>query len=254
MTYKKVIPCLDIKDGRVVKGVNFVDIKDAADPIEAATYYEQSGADELTFLDINATNENRGIMLEVVKRVADSISIPLTVGGGIKDVTDIRRVLKAGADKISINSAAVRTPSLITEAAKEFGSQKIVIAIDVKKNNEKNIWEVMLNGGRVNTGMDAVEWAIKAEELGAGEILLTSMDKDGTKDGYDLDITKAVAEAVGIPVTASGGAGTMEHFYEALTIGKADAVLAASLFHFRKVEIKELKEYLSKLNIPVKLD
>jgi len=253
MLTKRIIPCLDIKDGRVVKGVNFVNIRDAGDPVESASYYDEAGADELAFLDINATHENRGIMLDVVKKVAERVFIPLTVGGGIRTVEDFRELLKAGADKVSINSAAFRNPSLIRDAAKAFGRQCVVVAIDARKNPEKNIWEVWLNGGRINTGADAIEWAIRACELGAGEILLTSMDKDGTRDGYDLDLTRQVSEAVGVPVIASGGAGKMEHFYEALTVGKADAVLAASLFHFREITIPDLKNYLSSRSIPVRI-
>jgi len=253
MLTKRIIPCLDIKNGRVVKGVNFINIKDAGDPVEVAAYYNQAGADELTFLDITASSDARSIMLDVVKRVAEQISIPFTVGGGIRTTVDIREILKAGADKISINSAALNRPELITEAAWSFGSQAIVVAIDAKKRQDSSGWDVYLNGGRVNTGRDAVEWALEAERLGAGEILLTSMDSDGTKNGYDLELTRVVSENVNIPVIASGGAGNMNHFYEALTIGKADAVLAASLFHFKEIEINDLKQYLKEKEIEVRI-
>lgn len=253
MGYKRIIPCLDIREGRVVKGVNFVNIKDAGDPVEIASYYDKAGADEITFLDINATNENRGTMIDVVKRVAENINVPLAVGGGIKSVDDAKEIINAGASKVSINSAAVRNPGLITELSEAIGSQCVIVAIDVKRNDKSGKWEVLINGGRVNTGMDAVEWAVKVERLGAGEILLTSMDKDGTKDGYDLEATRAVSEAVKVPVTASGGAGQLSHFYDGLTAGKADAVLAASLFHFREIEIQELKSYLKGREIEVRM-
>ncbi len=252
MHTKRIIPCLDVRDGRVVKGVNFVNIRDAGDPVEIASYYDKAGADELTFLDITASSDARGIMLDVVSRVAEQVFIPFTVGGGIRTVEDFREILKAGADKISVNSAALKRPQLISEAADRFGSQCVVVAIDAKRRIGGG-WDVYLNGGRVNTGKDAVEWAIEANRLGAGEILLTSMDCDGTKNGYDIELTRAVSESVNIPVIASGGAGTMEHFYEAFTDGKADAVLAASLFHFREMEIRELKAYLQGKGIEQRL-
>ena len=256
MLTKRIIPCLDIKEGRVVKGVNFINIKDAGDPVEIASFYDAEGADELAFLDINATHENRGILIDVVKKVADCIFIPFTVGGGIRTTADIKELLEAGADKVSINSAAVRNPELIREAAKQFGRQCIVIAIDCKKSVDEEgnpKWEVYLNGGRVNTGLDAIEWAKEAEKMGAGEILLTSMDKDGTKDGYDIEATRRISEVVNIPVIASGGAGKLEHFKEAITEGKADAVLAASLFHFKEIAIPDLKKYLKSEGIEVRL-
>ncbi len=253
MLTKRIIPCLDVKNGRVVKGINFINIKDAGDPVEVAAIYDKAGADELTFLDITASSDARNIMLDVVRRVADQVFIPFTVGGGIRTVEDFREILKAGADKISVNSAALKRPELITEAASRFGSQCVVVAIDAKKRSDSKGWEVYINGGRVNTGKDAVEWAIRAEKLGAGEILLTSMDCDGTKNGYDLELTKEISESIKIPVIASGGAGTMEHFYDALTIGKADAVLAASLFHYREMEIRDLKMYLKQRGIEVRL-
>jgi cyclase len=250
---KRIIPCLDVHAGRVVKGVNFVNLKDAGDPVEVAAIYDKAGADELTFLDITASSDARSIMLDVVSRVAEQVFIPFTVGGGIRSVEDFREILKAGADKISVNSAAIKTPELISKAAWRFGSQCVVVAIDAKRKQDGLGWEVYLNGGRVNTGKDAIEWAIEAEKCGAGEILLTSMDCDGTKNGYDIELTKIVSESVGIPVIASGGAGTMEHFYDALTHGKADAVLAASLFHYREMEIRDLKKYLREKRIEVRL-
>lgn len=253
MLTKRIIPCLDVHAGRVVKGVNFVNIRDAGDPVEIAAYYDKAGADELTFLDITASSDARDIMVDVVSRVAEQVFIPLTVGGGIRTVEDFRRILKAGADKISINTAAIKRPELISEAAMRFGSQCVVVAIDAKRRTEGEGWEVYINGGRVNTGIDVLEWAQEAERLGAGEILLTSMDCDGTKKGYDIELTKKVSETVKIPVIASGGAGTMEHFYEALTEGKADAVLAASLFHYREIEIMDLKKYLKERGIEVRL-
>lgn len=254
MLTKRIIPCLDVHNGRVVKGVNFVNIRDAGDPVEVAAIYDKAGADELTFLDITASSDSRGIMLDVVSRVAEQIFIPFTVGGGIRTVEDFREILKAGADKISVNSAALKRPELISEAAWKFGSQCVVVAIDAKRRigDGEVGWEVYLNGGRVNTFKDAVEWAIEAEKLGAGEILLTSMDCDGTKNGYDLELTSQLSDSVGIPVIASGGAGTMEHFYDALTTGKADAVLAASLFHYREMEIMDLKSYLKDRGIEVR--
>lgn len=253
MLTKRIIPCLDVHAGRVVKGVNFVNIRDAGDPVEVAAIYDKAGADELTFLDITASSDARNIMLDVVRRVAEQVFIPFTVGGGIRTVDDFREILKAGADKISVNSAALKRPELISEAAERFGSQCVVVAIDAKRKLDGTGWEVYLNGGRVNTGKDAVKWGIEAEKLGAGEILLTSMDCDGTKAGYDIELTRSISENVGIPVIASGGAGTMEHFYDALTAGKADAVLAASLFHYREMEIRDLKSYLRGRGIEVRL-
>lgn len=251
MYAKRIIPCLDLKNGRVVKGTNFVGLRDAGDPVEAAIEYDRQGADELVLLDITASSDDRDIMVDIVTRVAESIFIPFTVGGGIRTVEDFTRILRAGADKVSVNSAALRDPSIISEAAYKFGSQCVVVAMDAKRR-ETGGWTLYLNGGRVDTGKDAVEWAKEAESLGAGEILLTSMDCDGTKAGYDLELTKAISEAVSIPVIASGGAGTMEHFYDAFTQGKADAVLAASLFHFREIAIPDLKDYLAGKQIPVR--
>lgn len=253
MLTKRIIPCLDVHGGRVVKGVNFLNIRDAGDPVEVAALYDKAGADELTFLDISASADARNIMLDVVSRVAEQVFIPFTVGGGIRTVDDFRSILKAGADKISVNSAALKRPELISEAAVRFGNQCVVVAIDAKRSSERNGWDVYLHGGRVNTGRDAVEWAIEAERLGAGEILLTSMDCDGTKNGYDIELTRMVSENVKIPVIASGGAGTMEHFYEALTAGKADAVLAASLFHYREMEIMDLKRYLKDKGMEIRM-
>ena len=253
MLTKRIIPCLDVHAGRVVKGINFVNIRDAGDPVEIAALYDKAGADELVFLDITASSDARSIMLDVVRRVAEQVFIPFTVGGGIRQPEDFREILKAGADKISVNSAALKRPELISEAAWRFGSQCVVVAIDAKRRSSSNGWEVYLNGGRVNTGKDAVEWAIEAEKRGAGEILLTSMDCDGTKSGYDIELTRSISENVKIPVIASGGAGTMEHFYDALEIGKADAVLAASLFHYREMEIRDLKKYLQQKGIEVRL-
>jgi cyclase len=251
MYAKRIIPCLDVKNGRVVKGVNFVNLRDAGDPVECAIEYDKKGADELVLLDITATNEGRGTMIDIVSRVANSIFIPFTVGGGIRTTEDFKELLRAGADKISVNSAAVRNPDLINEAAYKFGSQCVVCAIDAKRR-EQGGWEVYLNGGRLPTGIDAVSWAQEAVSRGAGEILLTSMDCDGKKTGYDLELTRAVSERVGVPVIASGGAGALEHFYDALTVGKADAVLAASLFHFNEIPIETLKAYLSEKGIPVR--
>ena len=250
MYAKRIIPCLDLKNGRVVKGTNFVGLRDAGDPMEAAIEYDRQGADELVLLDITASSDARNIMVDIVTRVAESIFIPFTVGGGIRTV-DFTRILRAGADKVSVNSAALRDPSIIREAAYKFGSQCVVVAMDAKRRAEGG-WTLYLNGGRVDTGRDAVEWAKEVESLGAGEILLTSMDCDGTKAGYDLELTRAISEAVSIQVIASGGAGTMEHFYDAFTQGKADAVLAASLFHFREITIPDLKEYLAGRGIPVR--
>ena len=251
MYAKRIIPCLDVKMGRVVKGVSFVNLRDAGDPVECAIEYDKKGADELVLLDITATHEGRGTMVDIVRRVADSIFIPFTVGGGISSVEDFTQLLRAGADKISVNSAAVRNPQLINDAAYKFGSQCVVCAIDAKRKAEGG-WEVYLNGGRIPTGIDAVKWTQEAVKRGAGEILLTSMDCDGQKKGYDLELTRAVSESVGVPVIASGGAGAKEHFYDAFTIGKADAVLAASLFHFNEIPIGELKEYLREREIPVR--
>lgn len=252
MHTKRIIPCLDVNNGRVVKGVNFVNLRDAGDPVEIAAFYNESMADELVFLDITASSDARNIMLDVVRRTAEQIFIPLTVGGGIRTIEDFRAILSAGADKISVNSAALKRPELITEAAEKFGSQCVVVAIDAKRRNDGG-FDVYLNGGRVNTGKDAVEWAKEVEKLGAGEILLTSMDCDGVKSGYDIELTKAISSSVRIPVIASGGAGNMEHFYDALTEGQADAALAASLFHFREMEIRDLKKYLRQKDVPVRL-
>lgn len=250
MYAKRIIPCLDIKDGRVVKGTSFVNLRDAGDPVEAAKEYDRQGADELTFLDITASSDSRAIVTDMVKAVADSIFIPFTVGGGIRTVEDFTEILRAGADKVSVNSAAVKNPNIINEASYKFGSQCVVCAIDAKRRDGS--WEVFINGGRIPVGLNAVEWAIEAEKRGAGEILLTSMDCDGQKQGYDLELTKAVSESVGIPVIASGGAGALEHFYDAFTKGSADAVLAASLFHFGEIPIPELKKYLDGKGISVR--
>lgn len=251
MYAKRIIPCLDVKNGRVVKGMSFLNLVDAGDPVESAKQYDKQGADELVFLDITASSDSRNITIDMVERVANSIFIPFTVGGGIRTVDDFNALLRAGADKVSVNSAAVHRPELISEAAYKFGSQCVVVAIDAKRNG--NGWELYINGGRKAMGIDAVEWAKKCQSLGAGEILLTSMDEDGQKKGYDIGLTRAVSEAVNIPVIASGGAGALEHFYDAFTQGKADAVLAASLFHFGEIPIPELKKYLKGKNIPVRL-
>ncbi len=251
MITKRIVPCLDVNQGRVVKGVNFVNLVDAGDPVEVAAEYNRQGADELVFLDITASNEERNIILDVVNRTAEQVFIPLTVGGGIRSVEDFRAVLKAGADKVSINSAAVRDPELITRCADRFGNQAVVLAIDVKKQDNGE-YHVYVKGGRENTGKEAVVWAMEGEKRGAGEILLTSMDKDGTKSGYDLQITRRISEAVNVPVIASGGAGSMEDFYNAFTEGKADAALAASLFHFREIDIPQLKEYLKDRGINIR--
>ncbi len=253
MFTKRIIPCLDVHDGRVVKGVNFVDLKDAGDPVEVARAYGEAGADELVFLDITASSDARAIRLDMVKKVAETVFIPFTVGGGIRSVEDFKLILREGADKIAVNSAAIENPDLIREAAEKFGSQCVVVAIDAKKRADGLGWNVYKNGGRVDMGMDALEWAKKACALGAGEILLTSMDCDGTKDGYDISLTRAVSEAVSVPVIASGGAGSKEDFYVALTEGKADAALAASLFHYKELEIKEVKHYLREKGIQVRL-
>lgn len=252
MLAKRVIPCLDVKDGRVVKGVNFVDLVDAGDPVEQARVYDQEGADELVFLDITATSDNRETVLEMAKAVAEQVFIPFTVGGGIRTVDDMRGILRAGADKVSINSAAVKTPELISAGAEAFGSQAIVVAIDAKQKADGKGWDVYVAGGRKNTGLDAVEWAKEAERRGAGEILLTSMDGDGTKEGYDVRLTRAISEAVSIPVIASGGAGKVSDFERALTEGKADAALAASLFHFKELRIDDVKNHLEEKGIPVR--
>lgn len=251
MLAKRIIPCLDVHGGRVVKGVHFVNLKDAGDPVEVAAVYDKAGADELVFLDITASSDARNILLDVVRGVASQVFIPFTVGGGIRTVDDFRAILKEGADKISINSSAVKDKGLITKAALQFGSQCVVVAVDAKRTG--NSWEVYINGGRVPTGLDALEWAKEAVRLGAGEILLTSMDADGTKAGYDVELTRAVSEAVEVPVIASGGAGTMEDFREILTEGKADAALAASLFHYKEMEIMDLKRYLKNSKIEVRI-
>ena len=253
MFTKRVIPCLDVNGGRVVKGVNFVNLRDAGDPVEIAAAYDKAGADELVFLDITATSDARNTVVDMVRRVAERVFIPFTVGGGIRTVEDFKMILREGADKVAVNSAAIMNPALISEAADKFGSQCVVVAIDAKRREDGSGWNIFKNGGRVDMGIDAVEWAVKAEQSGAGEILLTSMDCDGTKAGYDLALTKAVAESVGIPVIASGGAGTMEHFCEALTEGKAEAALAASLFHFRELEIRDVKQYLRDRGVSVRL-
>lgn len=251
MHTKRIIPCLDVKDGRVVKGINFVNLIDAGDPVETAAAYDAAGADELVFLDITASSDNRNTVVDMVRAVAEKVFIPFTVGGGIRTVDDFKALLREGADKISVNSAAIMRPELLSEAADKFGSQCVVLAIDAKRRPDGG-WNIYKNGGRVDMGIDAVEWAIRAEKLGAGEILLTSMDCDGTKAGYDVELTRAISDAVKIPVIASGGAGTMEHFYDALTEGGAEAALAASLFHYKELEIKEVKEYLHKRGVSVR--
>ncbi|WP_333677047.1 imidazole glycerol phosphate synthase subunit HisF [Muricomes intestini] len=253
MFTKRIIPCLDVNAGRVVKGVNFVDLQDAGDPVEIAKAYDKAGADELVFLDITASSDNRDTVVDMVRKVARCVFIPFTVGGGIRTVGDFKTLLREGADKISINSSAINTPGLIQDAAEKFGSQCVVVAIDAKKRPDGCGWNIYKNGGRIDMGIDAVEWAKKVEGLGAGEILLTSMDCDGTKAGYDLDLTRTIADSVSIPVIASGGAGTLEHFKDALTDGKADAALAASLFHYKELEIREVKEYLRGEGISVRL-
>ena len=252
MFTKRIIPCLDVKNGRVVKGVNFVDLKDAGDPVEIAKAYDKAGADEVVFLDITASSDQRGTVIDMVRKVAANVFIPFTVGGGIRTVDDFKMLLREGADKISINSSAINNPQLIGDAAQKFGSQCVVVAIDAKKRADGSGWNVYKNGGRIDTGLDAIEWAVKANELGAGEILLTSMDCDGTKDGYDIELTRLIADNVSVPVIASGGAGTKEHFYEALTEGKADAALAASLFHYKELEIMDLKNYLADKGVSVR--
>ena len=253
MFTKRIIPCLDVHNGRVVKGVNFVNLRDAGDPVEIAKAYDQAGADELVFLDITASSDDRDTVAELVRKVAQCVFIPFTVGGGIRTVEDFRRLLREGADKISVNSAAIMNPDLISQAAEKFGSQCVVVAIDAKRRADGSGWNIYKNGGRIDMGLDAVEWAVEAERRGAGEILLTSMDCDGTKDGYDLQLTRTISEAVSIPVIASGGAGKKEHFYDALIEGKADAVLAASLFHYKELEIRDLKHYLDRHGVPVRL-
>ena len=253
MLTKRIIPCLDVKDGRVVKGVNFVDLRDAGDPVEIAKAADRARADELTFLDITASSDNRATVVDMVRKVAEQVFIPFTVGGGIRTVEDFRTLLRAGADKISVNSAALMNPDLISQAAEKFGSQCVVVAIDARRREDGSGWNVYKNGGRVDMGIDALEWAQKAFQLGAGEILLTSMDADGTKAGYDIPLTRAIADLVSIPVIASGGAGELPHFYDALTDGGADAALAASLFHYKELEIRQVKEYLAQRGVPVRL-
>lgn len=253
MHTKRIIPCLDVTGGRVVKGINFVNLRDAGDPVEVAKAYDKAGADELVFLDITASSDARNIVIDMVRRVAETVFIPFTVGGGIRTVEDFKVILREGADKISINSSAINTPELISDAADKFGSQCVVVAIDAKRRADGSGWNVYKNGGRIDVGLDAVEWAIKAEKMGAGEILLTSMDCDGTKAGYDIELTKMISDNVSIPVIASGGAGTKEHFYDALTEGKADAALAASLFHYKELEIVDLKQYLRDKDVPIRL-
>lgn len=253
MHTKRIIPCLDVNAGRVVKGVNFVNLTDAGDPVEIAAAYDKAGADELVFLDITASSDARNTVVDMVRKVAEKVFIPFTVGGGIRTIDDFKAILREGADKISVNSAAIMNPNLISEAADKFGSQCVVVAIDAKRRPDGSGWNIYKNGGRVDMGIDAVEWAMKVSELGAGEILLTSMDCDGTKAGYDIELTKIISENVSIPVIASGGAGNLEHFYDALTVGKADAALAASLFHFKELEINEVKQYLRTKNVPVRL-
>ncbi|WP_368487764.1 imidazole glycerol phosphate synthase subunit HisF [Clostridium sp. BJN0013] len=253
MLTKRIVPCLDVNMGKVVKGINFVNLKDVGDPVDIAQYYNKQGADEIVFLDITATYEKRKTLIEVVERTGEKVFIPLTVGGGISGIDDFKIILRAGADKISVNSAAIRNPSLIYEAADKFGSQCVVVAIDAKKRSDGQGWDVFIEGGRKNTGIDAIEWVKKVESLGAGEILLTSMDADGTKNGYDIELTKAVAESVNIPVIASGGCGSLEDFYDVFEDTGADAALAASLFHYGELKIKDVKEYLHKKDIPVRL-
>ncbi len=254
MLTKRIIPCLDVKNGRVVKGVNFVNLKDAGDPVEIGAAYDRAGADELVFLDITASSDARHTVVDMVRRVAETVFIPFTVGGGIRTVDDFKEILRAGADKVSVNTAAILNPELIADAADKFGSQCVVLAIDAKRREDGSGWNVYRNGGRIDMGIDALEWAVRACSLGAGEILLTSMNCDGTKAGYDLELTRTIAENVSVPVIASGGAGTLEHFYDALTEGKADAALAASLFHYKELEIAEVKRYLKERGLSVRLD
>lgn len=253
MLTKRIIPCLDVKDGRVVKGINFVNLRDAGDPVLTGAAYDRAGADELTFLDITASSDRRHTVVDMVEKVAETVFIPFTVGGGIRTIDDFREILRAGADKVSVNTAAIEHPELIADAADRFGAQCVVLAVDAKRRTDGSGWNVYKNGGRVDCGIDAVEWAMKANRLGAGEILLTSMDCDGTKAGYDIELTRAIAENVSIPVIASGGAGSKEDFYDALTEGKADAALAASLFHYGELKIGEVKEYLKERGVPVRL-
>ncbi len=253
MHTKRIIPCLDVDGGRVVKGVNFVNLKDAGDPVTVGKAYDKAGADELVFLDITASSDDRKTVVDMVRAVAQTVFIPFTVGGGIRTVEDFRLILREGADKVSINSSAINTPQLITQAADKFGSQCVVVAIDAKRRADGSGWNIYKNGGRIDVGIDAIQWAKQVEKLGAGEILLTSMDRDGTKDGYDLELTRQIAESVSIPVIASGGAGSKEDFYDAFTQGKADAALAASLFHYQELSIREVKEYLKGRGIPVRL-
>ena len=252
MFTKRIIPCLDVNKGRVVKGINFVNLRDDGDPVEIAAAYDKAGADEVVFLDITASSDNRNTVVDMVRKVAENVFIPFTVGGGIRTVDDFKALLREGADKISINSSAINTPQLISDAADKFGSQCVVVAIDARKRTDGSGWNVYKNGGRIDTGLDAIEWAIKADKMGAGEILLTSMDCDGTKNGYDIELTRQISENVSVPVIASGGAGTKEHFYEALTEGKADAALAASLFHYKELEIMDLKKYLADKGVSVR--
>ncbi len=252
MFTKRIIPCLDVNNGRVVKGINFINLRDAGDPVEVAAAYDKAGADEVVFLDITASSDNRGTVVDMVRKVAETVFIPFTAGGGIRTVDDFKALLREGADKISINSSAINTPELIGNAADKFGSQCVVVAIDARRREDGSGWNVYKNGGRIDTGLDAVEWAMKANQLGAGEILLTSMDCDGTKAGYDIELTRMIADNVSIPVIASGGAGTKEHFYDALTEGHADAALAASLFHYKELEIMDLKNYLADKGVSVR--
>ena len=252
MYTKRIIPCLDVNAGRVVKGINFVNLIDAGDPVETAKAYDAAGADELVFLDITASSDGRDTVVDMVRRVAEQVFIPFTVGGGIRTIDDFKKILREGADKVAVNSAAIMNPQLIADAADKFGSQCVVLAIDAKRREDGSGWNIFKNGGRVDMGIDAVEWAMKGAALGAGEILLTSMDCDGTKNGYDLELTRTIADNVNVPVIASGGAGTLEHFYDAFEKGHADAALAASLFHFKELEISEVKKYLSEKNIPVR--
>ncbi len=252
MFTKRIIPCLDVNNGRVVKGVNFVNLRDAGDPVEIGAAYDAAGADELVFLDITASSDARATVVDMVRKVAETVFIPFTVGGGIRTVDDFKMLLREGADKISVNSAAIMNPTLISDAADKFGSQCVVVAIDARRREDGSGWNIFKNGGRIDMGIDAVEWAMEVDRLGAGEILLTSMDCDGTKAGYDLELTRTISENVSIPVIASGGAGTMEHFYDALTEGKADAALAASLFHYKEMEIRDLKDYLAGRGVSVR--
>lgn len=253
MFTKRIIPCLDVNNNRVVKGINFLNLRDAGDPVEVAKAYDMAGADEIVFLDITASSDARNTVVDMIRRVAENVFIPFTVGGGIRTIEDFKAILREGADKISINSAAINNPNLVAQAADKFGSQCVVVAIDAKRRPDGSGWNIYKNGGRIDMGIDAIEWARKVNDLGAGEILLTSMDCDGTKEGYDIELTKAISSAVSIPVIASGGAGTMEHFYDALTEGGADAALAASLFHYKELEINELKKYLNSRGVSVRL-